>query len=303
MAEEKWIYSPSGIGYNWQFKPETYQERFARNANQISNVLVTKWDDAGQLKADLMESAEYVAGQAWLKRITPLVCPESDFLYLADLTKQQIWLPPVDSSGNYGTQTRDDETGWWSGHKLSYLATFVNLPYQVKEDEEVKTLTLPELNRYCTIHPQPVVQNRVVTSKQFVIDGGADNGKGVNESAAVPEVQTRFLVKQWLWPLAAVNWDAIADHSGKVNSSSFVIRGVTHPAESLLYEGLGAQPEEYTGPDGKKYVDLTHSLLRHPVNWNKTLWNGSYEYIKLRDSSPAVRRFLTAGFVLPFKPL
>lgn len=302
MAEENWITSPSGIGYNWQFKPEMYTETFARNANQIQGVLVTKWADAGQLKADLMESAEHVAGQKWLKRTTPLVCPESDFLFLANLQKHQIYLPRV-VDGEYGTQTRDDATGWWSADRISYLATFVNLPYLVKEDDEVKSATSPELNRYCTVHPMPVVQNRVVTSKQFVIDGGGDDGKGVNETAAVPEVLTRFLVKQWMWPVAAINFSAIADNSGKVNSSSFSIRGITHPAESLLYEGLGATPEEYHGADGQKYVDLVHSLVRHPVNWNKTYWNGSYQYIKLRDSSPAQRRFQSAAFVNPFNPL
>lgn len=300
MAEEKWIYSPSGIGYNWQFKPESYQERFARNANQVSNVLVTKWDDAGQLKADLMESAEYVAGQAWLKRITPLVCPESDFLYLADLTKQAVWMPKTTASG-YGTQSRDNATGWWSMDRISYLATFINLPYPVKEDDEVKSEDIPELKRYVTVQPMPIVQNRLVTTPQrWVIDG---TDTGVNETAAVPEVLTRYLIKLWQWPYAAIPWAAIADRSGKVNSSSFTLRGTTHPAESLLYEGLGGPPEEYHGPDGEKYVDIVHSVVRHPENWNKTYFGGSYQYIRLKGSDPAQRRFRTASFNEIFKPL
>jgi hypothetical protein len=301
MAEENWIYSPSGIGYNWRYNPQAYAEAFARNANQISNILITKWDDAGSLKADLMESAEHVAGQAWLKRTTPLVCPESDFLFLGSMTKVESF-PERNTTGDYGVQVRDDETGWWKHDRIGYQCTFINLPYQVKEDDEVKSLAEPELNRYCTVHPMPVVQNRVVSGKQFIIDGGAEDGQGVNETAAVPEVLTRFLIKQWMWPYAAIPWSVISSRSGKVNSGSFTIKGTTYAAERLLYEGLGSQPEEYHGPDGQKYVDVVHSVIVHPENWNKTYWKGSYQYIKLRDSSPAIRRFQTASFSEIFKP-
>lgn len=311
MAEANWVYSPSGIGYNWRFQPEAYQERFARNANQIAGRLITKWDDAGQLKADLMESAERVAGQSWLKRITPLVCPESDFLYLTDMLKVESFPPKADATG-YGTQTRDDETGWWSHDRIGYQCTFTNLPYLVKEDDEVKSLTNPELDRYTTIMPQSVTTNRTVTGTRFVLEDTP--ALGVNETAARPETLVRFLVKQWMWPKAAVPWTTIFDRANKLNNASFVLHGITHAAETLAYEGLAGTPEEYTGPDGAKYVDLTHIVTRHPVNWNKTLWAEPpgglvWKYIKLADpptgtpfTSPQ-RRFLTASFAEIFNPI
>lgn len=299
MAEENWIYSPSGIPYNWLYFPSAYAERFARNSNQISAQLVTKWDDAGDLKFDLMESAEHVPGQTWLKRTTPLLCPESDALYLGEMTK-------IDSKPDKdtGQQTRDTETGWWTHDRIMYHCSFFNLPYQVKEDDEVRSAGNPEMQRYMTVHPMPVVQNRVVSSQRFIISAGEDDaGVRVNETAAQPEVLTRFLIKQWMWPYAAIPWAAIADRAGKLNNASFTIKGTTYASERLLYEGLGSQPEEYHGPDGQKYVDIVHSVIVHPVNWNKTFFAGVWQYIEIENSSPTKRRYQTASFTEIFNPV
>lgn len=313
MAEVNWVYSPSGIAYNWQFQPEAYSEQFARNGNQISNLLVTRWEDAGSLKADLMESAEYVAGQAWLKRTLPLQCPEADALYLSEMVKAKTYMPKTDDTG-YGTQTRDDATGWWSldGGRIAYLCTFRTFPYLMKKDADVRSLTNPELNRFCTVTPQTLVSNRTVTGTKFCLEDTPS--VFINETAAIPESLTRFLVRQWMWPKAAINWDVIRDRQNKVNNATFTVYGINCAAESLAYEGLAGSPEEYTGPDGKRYVDITHSLLLHPNNWNKTLWPTppgglDWKYVKLTDPAggpafvPAVRRYRTASFTEIFNPL
>lgn len=304
MARENWIHSRSGIPYNWAFDPPAYAEQFARNGNQIQGQLVCEWDDAGDLKADLMESCEYVPGQTWLKRELPLLCPNTETLFLTDMTKVKTFMPKTDDTG-YGVQVRDAETGWWGlgRGRIFYRCTFTNLPYKVKKDDDVRSQANPELNRYATVSSNQTSYNRVVTSTRLVLDDLVD-GKTVSvpETAAVPEVMTLFTVKQWMWPLDAVNWDAINDRAGKLNDADFTIRGIVNPAETLLYEGLASSVEEYTGADGKKYVDLVHRLTRHPVNFNKTYHGGAWKYFKVADSVPPLRRYQLANFVDVFNP-
>jgi hypothetical protein len=298
-------YSPSGIEYRWRLQPEMYRETFARNANQISIPLVCRWDDAGDLKADIMESSAYNPAQRHLTRSLPMKFPDTDALFLTSMVSQKPLMNPKPDTPE-GKSRFDPTTGLWYFERIEYLCTFTNLPYEVKSDADVKSNNCPELSRYVVITPSPIASNRQTSSKSLNVETGAappaKQFEPINEVAAIPEIVTRFQIKQFMWPKAAIPWASIYSRMGKVNEGDFILQGVTNPAETLLYEGLGSSPEEYTGPDGKKYVDITHVLTRHPENWNKTKFNGAYRYLRVGTADPAVRRYDKTTFNEIFTP-
>lgn len=326
------ITSPSGIPFAWLLRPEQYQENFVRNANQIEAQLIVDWEDAGTLKHDLMESCVYVPGQSWLQRTTPYACPEATNSYLLGMRKIGQFLngqavggapnplsetiPPqlpqrdytisTSPATNYGypVQTYDPKTGWYAFDRIAYNCTFGNLPYKVKTDDQVKGYTIPELERYAVFTKLPQTLNRRVSTAGFQLERA--NAPITSEVGTVPETTTVLMVRQWMWPKAAIPWPAIYDRSGKINSVDITIDGELYPAETLRYDGLSGSPEEYTGVDGTKYVDLAHKFVRHPVNWNKVYDPGQtppWTYAKIAGIDPPQRRFLTASFAEIFKPL
>lgn len=310
------VYTPSGIPYSWMIVPELYGEQFARNANQIVMQLKCLWEDAGDLKSDLMESCVYKPGQSWLIRTTPYRHPETDNAYLVNMTKYKLFLEsqpsvlPGIAGFGYPTPTYDEKTGLYSFDYISYNCVFGNLPYPVLEDSDVKTLPIPELSRYATMQPKPETLNRRLSTHPLEMtrsDGSTVAAQ--NEVGTIPETTMVLQIKQWMWPKAAINWPAIRACSGFVNSVGLSFFGDTHSTETLRYDGLMASPEEYTGPDGNKYVDLVHRAVRHPVNWNKTYdlgdpagpqWN--YFSITGLPGGPR-RRYPSADLSAVFKPL
>lgn len=298
-AEPRKSYTRTGVEFAWHFLPGVYDEVFTRNANQITAALKVGWHDAGTLKADMMESASHVVGQKWLVRSLPHQCPEADRQYLVSLKKRELLF---DAKRQYPNQAYDEVTGWFSVDFISYIATYGNLPYDLKDDDAVKTLAAPELNRYVSIFYESIKSNRKVSSYPFVLD---DTGVAIKEAATVPEILRRITVKQWMWPKAAVNWNVIDDRSGKVNDVAFTLGGQLCPMETLLYEGLAGTPEEYTGADGERYLDLMHVFTKHPVNWNKTYdtATATWKYFKVQGTVPAQRRFPLASMTEVFVPL
>jgi hypothetical protein len=295
-------YSPSGIEYRWRLQPEMYRETFARNANQISIPLVCLWDDAGDLKSDIMESAAYDPAQRHLTRSVPIKFPGTDALFLTSMVFQKPLMNPKPDTPE-GKSRFDPTTGLWSFERIEYLCTFTNLPYEVKADKDVKANNVPELSRYVVITPSPIASNRILSSQSINIEtGGSPALIPINQTAAIPEIVTRYQIKQFMWPKSAIPWASIYSRMGKVNELPFTLQGVSNPAETLLYEGLGSSPEEYTGPDGKKYVDITHVLTRHPENWNKAFYNGAWRYLRVGTADPAVRRYQKTTFNEVFTP-
>lgn len=291
MGFDASLYSSSGIEYRYRQAPERYSETFVQNGNQITDLIVCKWNDAGDLKADLMQSATHVTGQKWLTRTLPLKYPDTDYLFLTAMQSVRPLMSNVRDGKPEGYPQFDPVTKHWFYERIEYQLTFTNLPYKVATDDDVKAHTVPELNRHVTITPQPIASNRVVSSQSLHVETGA-TFTPINQPAAIPEIVTRFLVKLYMWPKEAVNWGAIYNRMGKVNTETFRLYGIDHPAETLLYEGIGAPAEEYHGPDGSKYVDITHVLTRHPVNWNKTYFDGEWRYMRIGTADPPRRRYL-----------
>lgn len=323
------VYSPSGIPYNWAFFPAEYAETFSRNANQTVARLRCAWDDAGDLKADLMESAQHVAGRKWLTRNLPLQCPEVETQYLQSMTKVGLyhdnskatsafegpWIREDENASGYNTsggspaQRYSSETGWWRMDRIHYRCVFGNLPYLLKEDDEVKAAEIPEVERYATFQKVPQSINRKISSQPFVLDRlGAGGAKiPIGETAAVPETTFKLNVKVWMWPEAAVPWAVIYDRANKVNDASVTINGETFAAERVRYDGLAGPPEPYHGSDGQRYVDLVHVLNVNKMNLNQTfdveLTPPDWGYFKLDDGAdPPKRRFRKASLKEVFHP-
>lgn len=301
MGDAAKQYSSSGIEYRWRQQPEAYRETFARNANQITGLITCEWDDAGALKADLMESTEYVKGQGWLKRNPPMLYPDTETLYLTSMVSGKMFTTPQ-SGITEGYPQFDPVTGLWKFQRIEYVVTFTNLPYRVRQDDEVKSLEVPELNRYVVITPQPIASNRILSSQSIQVEAADGKLIPIQQTAAIPEIVTRYNVKLFMWPKEAIPWEQIYERMGRVNQDEFRLHGITHPPESLLYEGLGSSPEEYTGADGKKYVDVSHVVTRHPVNWNKTFYDGSWRYLRVGKDLFPKRRYEKVTFNEIFKP-
>jgi hypothetical protein len=299
------VYSPSGVPYYPLYKPQEYSETFAKNANQIVNWVSVGWDDAGDLKADLMESAAHVAGRKWLTRTLPQRCPWADFQYLTDMRSPGGRTRIRDKGDGSPGQGRDETSGWFTADRIEYMMTYGNLPYLVKDDDAVKSAEIPELERYAVFSYQSVLQNRVLSSYPFVLD--EDTTKSINETASIPEVIRRVSVTQHFWPMpTAVNWAVIDSRAGKVNDASITIDGVTYPAETLRYSGLAGPPEVFHGAGGERYANITHLFEAHPITagWNKVRKpDGTYVYFKVNDgASPPNRRYQKASMKEVFYP-
>jgi hypothetical protein len=301
MGEAAKRYTTSGIEYRWRQQPEVHRETFARNANQLTELLITKWADSWLLKADIMESAKYDATKKHLVRTTPMAHPEAGWLYLTSMVSQKPFLGTKASDPGFKPQF-DPVTGLWAYDRLEYLCTFTNLPYKVLSDDKVKDKNVPELERYVVVTPTPIGSNRIVTSQPLFADMGGGTKESIFEPSAKPEIMTRYQVKLFMWPVEAIPWDIINERMGKVNSAEFTLKGIVNPIGSLLYEGLGASAEEYTGTDGKKYVDITHILTRHPVSWNKTYWKGAWRDLQVGTDAPPKRRYEATTFSQIFIP-
>jgi hypothetical protein len=269
-----------GVGYRVTWDPR-YKEAFAREANQLTAFLMCRAIHAGEVKARLMDAADYTPGQRHFDRTLPLSPPGFNRQYLLRMDSDKF-LPdaPVplyrneDGSGNpvedaagqslYGVGPDPDQGKWPHLDEITYQLTFGNVPYDVKANGDVSAAAVPELQRYVTKKRRFLPEARKVPTAGFEAynpDNAGERATVVQEVGFIPTYQIELTYQAEHWPRAAYPEAAIAKAVGRVNAATFDGK---YPPGTLLYKGPANEVVPYIGPDGEWYLTIAHLFGYRP---------------------------------------
>lgn len=258
----------------WVRFPQGYAEHWETDANQLAATLLVPWEQAADFLKYAMGYTTAASGGSsppYFDRVTPLLCPLTDNLYLMSLSTQQIG---VNGDGAFAPDPAADN--WPSADWVEYAAVFGNRPYDVVD--QAAFLQSPysgnELKRY-------VHRRRRFVPKERRISGSGYQAAGQpipNEPQFAPFYEFELIYTWHQVPEAKVPWTAIARCAARVNQYAFDAGGVGAPAAGylagdLLFKGTAGDLVPYRGPDEAWYYDVPYLFGWQPADGAGNGWN------------------------------
>lgn len=275
--------------------------RITANQNSTGKAgFIVPWPDASTFETDSLGYSEFVYGQKYLNRRTPMLHgdPAQGSLYLDTL--ETVGFSNFSKNYHESCTVSDGafSAKWPKTELIYYAATFSQRPYLILEDSAVSSAEVPELKRYVTRFSETEAYHRKIPGYGFAFEGSPS--VACTTLASLPEFCLRFIYTTYFWPFPdSIPEDYIARTLGTVNSNDFFDPDVQlteddgtrvngFRKQTLKYEDC-RKSQPYFGSDDLLYCDLQHIFLWNPRNWQKQLdpTSKTYKYIKQRDSTGA----------------
>jgi len=266
--------TPGGIAY--QQLVDSYSEKGAADANQVTLQVLVQWQFAAAFLQEVMGFATWDRSSQRLTRTLPLACP-----LRADLWADSYRL--VDC-GMY--ETRSDVNNEINGNTIEldwaiYEIVFLKPKYKLRTDSSLAAgFDGLEKNRFVSFRRRYVPrERRVAFGFEYNTSATGDDPAAANwqplpeEAAFEPDYTIMITATWWRVPFEAYPFELHADRMLTVNATDFQFEknGKVYKKESLLFRGPVEEIDWYMGADGGYYTDVPLVFDYRPGKFG---WNG-----------------------------
>lgn len=258
---------------------DAIKEELSPGGNQTVVRCTIRASDRNQFE-DEMLGYSYITADKKLARVLPEKCPYGDTS--PDVIPQFATRADRILSLRYGKREEFTDPAlrnWPEFDEIVFGVTFASPLYDIKEDDEISTITQDaeswpnEFERYCVVSHKGAVKNEKIPGGSYkIIDTDVSKRKQLTEAQVRTGITVGLSVK-WI-EVPRIDITVLKGLQGKINKYAMTIDGVEYAAKTLLFETWGGTPRRNSR--GQKMFDIDFSLMARMDGrtWNH-FWTAS----------------------------